>query len=419
MGVVGGGVLQAIRGKSTLLAQEIGRSVSVVKVLVKDLNKKRSFEITKNLLTTDPMEVIASPEIDVVIEVMGGEQPALDYISKALAMGKSVITANKEVMAKHGHDLLSMANESGVYLLYEASVGGGIPIIGPLTEDLAGNRIEATRAIINGTTNYILTKMSYEDMEFGEALREAQALGYAEADPASDIEGTDAAYKLAILASLAFRTRVRDDDVYREGISRITAKDIRYANELGYVVKLMAIAKRKGNSIEARVHPALVPGDTPLGKVDGVFNAVEIECDMVGRVLFHGRGAGALPTASAIVADLIGAARAIVEGLHPTVLPSSDEFIEICPISDLCTRYYIRVTVADRAGVLAQLSKILGEMQISIASVIQKESDPALQTAELVITTHPSREKDVQQALRDLQELDVVKEISNVLRVEE
>ncbi len=419
LGVVGGGVLKAVNGKSMLLAEEIGLPVSVIKVLVRDLNKERDLEVTKSLLTTDPMEVISNPDVDVVIEVMGGEQPALDYISKAIQMGKSVITANKEVMAKHGHELLGMAMEKGVHLLFEASVGGGIPIIGPLTKDLAANNIEATRAIINGTTNYILTKMSYEDVEFGDALREAQALGYAEADPASDVEGTDAAYKLAILASLAFRTRVKDEDVYREGISSITAKDIRYADELGYAVKLMAIARRRGDSIEARVHPVLVPKDTPLGKVDGVFNAVEVECDMVGKVLFHGRGAGEFPTTSAIIGDLIEAGRAIVDGLSTSRPRYIEDSIKICPMSDLATRYYIRVTVADQAGVLAQLSKILGELQISIASVMQKESDPALQTAELVITTHISKEMDVQQAMKGLQELHLVKQIDNVLRVEE
>ena len=419
LGVVGSGVAEALTQKSALIAQQIGRPICITRILVRDLDKPRALELPPSLLTTNPGDILEDPSVDLVVEVMGGERPALDHLSQALRSGKSVVTANKEVMAKHGEELLALAASNGVQILFEASVGGGIPIIKPLMKDLRANEIEALRAIINGTTNYILTRMTYDDMDFAQALQEAQELGYAESDPTNDVEGIDAAYKLAILASLAFRTRVHIQDVYREGISRLTAKDLRYARELGYVVKLMAIAKRKGDQIEARVHPALIHQEAPLAKVDGVFNAVEVEGDLVGKVLFHGRGAGSAPTTSAVVADILDVGWTIANEAPTIAAASPGRAVTVCPISDLVARYYIRVTVADRAGVLAQLATVLGNLQISIASVIQKEADPAAQTAELVITTHVSRERDVQQALTELQELEVVKEICNFLRVEE
>ncbi|MBF8267820.1 MAG: hom [Dehalococcoidia bacterium] len=330
-----------------------------------------------------------------------------------------MVTANKEVMAKHGPELLALAAEKGAQILFEASVGGGIPIIRPLMEDLRANEIGAIRAIINGTTNYILTRMTYENVDFVQALREAQELGYAESDPTNDVEGIDAAYKLAILASIAFQTRVHPQDVYREGISRLKAKDFRYARELGYVIKLMAIAKRVGDELEVRVHPALIPREAPLAKVDGVFNAVEVEGDLVGRVLFHGRGAGAMPTTSAVVGDILNIGWNIGRGIRGGHDLPPDRVMGIRPIDALVARYYIRMTVVDRSGVLAQIARLLGDLQISIASVIQKEADLQAQTAEIVITTHPSQERDVQQALKDLEVMGVVKEIGNFLRVEE
>ena len=322
-------------------------------------------------------------------------------------------------MAKHGPELLELAARNGAHLLFEASVGGGIPILGPLTKSLRGNEIRGIRAIINGTTNYILTKMSQEDVEFSQALGEAQELGYAEADPTNDVEGIDAGYKLAILASLAFHTRVASQDVHLEGITRLTGRDFQYARELGYVIKLMAIATNRDGRMEARVHPALLPQDAPLAKVDGVLNAVEVEGDLVDRVLFHGRGAGSMPTASAMVGDILEVASSIANGLPAAGLISLDRQLSLCPIADLETRYYIRATVLDRAGVLAQMAAILGNLKISIASVIQKEVGRNDGTAELVITTYHSRERDVQQALEELERLDVVKEIGNLLRVEE
>ena len=419
LGVVGGGVLDALSRNDSATTRSVSRPIQVTRILVRDPDKPRQVEFDRQMLTADAAHVLEDPSVDIVAEAMGGEHPALDYIRTALEAGKSVVTANKEVMAKHGPELLELAARRGAHLLFEASVGGGIPILGPLTRSLRGNEICGIRAIINGTTNYILTKMSNEGMEFADALREAQELGYAEADPTNDVEGIDAGYKLAILASLAFHTRVAAQDVHLEGISRLAGRDFRYARELGYVIKLMAIASNRDGSVEARVHPALVPQDAPLAKVDGVLNAVEVEGDLVDKVLFHGRGAGSMPTASAMVGDIIEVAWSMANGLPAAGFLTLDREVNICPISDLVTRYYIRATVLDRAGVLAQMASILGNLQISIASVIQKEVDLDDGTAELVITTYHSKERDVQQALMELEGLDVVKEIGSLLRVEE
>jgi homoserine dehydrogenase len=419
LGLVGSGVAQALTQKNSLIAKQIGCSISIARILVRDLEKPRAFNPPSDLLTTDSKDILEDPQVDIVVEVIGEERPAVDYIHQALESGKSVVTANKEVMAKHGPELMALAAKNGARILFEASVGGGIPVIRPLMEDLRANEFRAIRAIINGTTNYILTQMTYEGVDFEQALLAAQDLGYAEPDPTNDVEGIDAAYKLAILASLAFQTKIHARDVYREGIARLKAKDFRYARELGYVIKLMALAKRKGGEVEVRVHPALLPQEAPLAKVDGVFNAVEVEGDLVGSVLFHGRGAGSMPTTSAVVADIMNIGWNISRGMRggDPVLP--DEALGIRPMDALVTSYYIRITVADRSGVLAQIARVLGDRQISIASVIQKDTDSLAQTAEMVITTHPSRELDVQQALTELEGLEVVVEIGNFLRVEE
>jgi homoserine dehydrogenase len=353
-----------------------------------------------------------------VVEMMGAEQPAYDYLKAALQAGRYAVTANKEVMAKHGPTLLALAAEKGVDIMYEASVGGGIPIVSPLKRDLSANDITSVRAIINGTTNYILTRMSREGMDFQEALKQAQSLGYAEPDPTNDIEGHDAAYKIAILASLAFHTRVAPDAVYREGISRLTARDLSYAAELGYAVKLLAIGRREdGSTVQVRVHPALVPGEELLAKVDGVMNAVQVEGDLTGRVLFQGAGAGSLPTTSAVMADVLDAARSVVLGSRPFPWRyTSDMLVE--PISELVTRYYIRLEVADRPGVLAGIASAFGENGVSIASVIQKETDEAAQSAEIVIMTHAAQEAWIRKSLEILDELTEVRQIGSVVRVE-
>jgi homoserine dehydrogenase len=413
---VGAAVARTLVQKRDVYARLLGRPLEVAGILVKDAAKSRQ-GIDASLLTTDAAKLLHDPEIDIVVEMLGVEYPSVDYIATALARGKQVVTANKEVMAKHGARLLALAREHGVDLLYEASVGGGIPIIAPLKRDLLANEITAVSAIINGTTNYILTAMSREGADFADALKRAQELGYAEPDPANDVEGEDARYKLAILASLAFRAPVQRDEIYREGITKLTAKDFRYAAELGYAIKLLALARRQDGGIQARVHPVLLPADAPLAKVDGVLNAIQVEGDLVGRVNFQGPGAG-FPTVSAVIADVLDAAQSVITGRKPAY--AADEApSHIVPISELVTRYYVRITVADQPGVLAQIATKLGDAQISIASVIQKEADAASKTAELVMMTHEAREAAMQGALKALSELDVVQEIGNFLRVEE
>ena len=420
LGVVGSGVARSLIEKSDVFASRVGVPVVLRKVLVRDAAKKRGVDLDPALITTDP-EVALGTECDIVVEVMGGEQPAYDYLQRALGDGRYVVTANKEVMAKHGPALLASATEVGTDILYEASVGGGIPIISPLKRDLSANDISSLRAIINGTTNYILTRMSRDGMDFDTALQQAQALGYAEADPTNDIEGHDAVYKLAILASLAFHTHVRPESIHREGITRLTARDFRYAAELGYAIKLLAIARRdppEADGIQVRVHPALVPGDGLLAKVDGVLNAVQVEGDLTGRVLFQGAGAGSLPTTSAVMGDVLDAARSIAQGGRPFSWRYTSD-IPVKPMSGLLSRYYIRVEVADKPGVLAVIARSFGDHDVSIASVIQKETDDAAQTAELVIVTHAAREESVQESLAQIEGLDDVKQVANLIRVED
>ena len=389
------------------------------KALVRDISKPRSQSVPPHLLTTDPEDILGDPEIQLVVEVMGGESPAAAYIRRAVSEGKHVVTANKEVMAKHGPELISLAADKKVNLLFEAAVGGGIPIVGPLTKDLLANEISSIHAIINGTTNYVLTRMAGEGISFSEALKEAQELGYAEADPTNDVEGTDAAYKLAVLATLAFHTRVHPDDVYREGISRLEAKDFLYARELGYAIKLLAIARGGGDGVQVRVHPTLVPQDHMLAKVDGVFNAIEAEGDLIGRVLFHGRGAGREPTTSAVVGDVVEVARRIRSGTEPAPAVELDASRTVVPMSSLTSKYYLRLNVADTPGVLAQIAGIFGDLNISIASVLQKDVDPATQTAEIVVTTHPASEEAMQRSLTLIEGLGAVRRINNMVRIED
>lgn len=419
MGVVGGGVARALSEKRTLIEGLAGAPVSLRSVLVRDANKRRSDDLPRDLLTTDIETVLGDPEIDIVVEVMGGENPALDYILKSISLGKHIVTANKEVMARHGPDILTMARKKGVRVLFEASVAGGTPIVAPLYRDLAVNDVISIHGIINGTTNYILTRMTEDGVDFAEALKEAQELGYAEADPTNDVEGIDAAYKLAILSTLGFRARVKDSDVYREGITRLTARDFLYARELGYVIKLLAIAGRKNGGVQARVHPAFVPADVMIAKVDGVLNAVEVETDLAGRVLFHGAGAGSKPTTSAVVADVVDVARDVAGDVKPSASFELAEDGGTCPISELETKYYLRLSVTDRPGVFARIATVLGDLSISIASVIQKESDEAAGTAEIVLMTHTAGEAAMQQALQLLDGLDVVNAVGNMVRVEE
>jgi homoserine dehydrogenase len=416
-GNVGAAVARTLLERRDLYQGRLGRPLELKAVYTRDPSRSRQ-GVDPRLLTADASVILGDPGVAIVIELLGVEEPAVSWIERALRSGKHVVTANKEVMAKHGPKLRALARQSGVELLYEASVGGGIPIIAPLRRDLLANRLTAISAIINGTTNYILTAMSREGADFNEALRQAQALGYAEPDPSNDVEGEDARYKLAILASLAFRTAVSRDDIYREGITRLAARDFRYAAELGYAIKLLALARWQDGGIQARVHPVLLPQESPLAKVDGVLNAVQVEGDLAGRVNFQGRGAGPLPTASAVIADVLDAARSISAGRRNAAF-EDEAAARIIPMSELVTRYYIRLTVADRPGVLAQIAARLGEAEISIASVIQKETHVDARTAELVIMTHEAREQSMQAALAAVEALDVVEAIGNFLRVEE
>jgi homoserine dehydrogenase len=421
LGVVAGQVARVLADKTDELAQKVGCPLVLrkVKVLPPDLARPQAKKMPARLFTTDDNEFFREPGIDIVVEAIGGEHPAAEYIKRALTGGKHVVTSNKEVIAKHGIELLAIARRSGVGLQYEASVGGGIPLIAPFKHDLVANSISGIFAIINGTTNYILTMMAKEGMDFKTALKQAQRLGYAEANPENDIEGIDAHYKLAILASLAFQTQVRPQDIYREGISRLNGRDFRYARELDFAIKLLAIAKRSGNAIEARVHPVFIPAGSFLAKVDGVYNAVHVEGDLVGKVLFIGEGAGAKPTSSAVLADIVASARKIITGVGSISTWKAASGRRIMPIEEIETKYYIRLTAKDQPGVLAQIARVFGDNAISISSAIQPESDAKTKTAEIVIMTHPAREKAMQTALRELAKLEVVREIANFIRVED
>ncbi len=418
LGVVGSEVANALLQRSERLSEQVGASVALRKVLVRNPSKKRPYAFAPELLTTNPDDIFNAPDIDIVIELVGGEQPAADYIRRAIVSRKHVVTANKEVIAKNGYRLLTLAAQHGVDLRYEASVGAGIPILSPLQQDLAANEISAIKAIVNGTTNYILTKMAREGLPYEQALQQAKELGYAEPDPTNDVEGIDAAYKLAILASLAFHTPVKPSAIFREGISRLDPKDFTYAHELGYAVKLLAIAKQTDNGLEARVHPSLTPLESQLATVDGVFNAIQIEGDLVGSLVFYGRGAGGRPTSSTVVADVLTIARAIA--LEGIIRPRMElgRRIPVIPMADIQTRYYFRLSVTDQPGVLAQIARVLGDQRISISSVIQKELDAVAQTAQIVILTHPATEKSVQAAISECGSLPLVKQVGALIRVE-
>ncbi len=414
LGTIGSGVFRALAERVEAIAGATGAPVVLRRVL-----EKRPVDIEPSLLTTDFQQILDDPGIDIVIELLGGEHPVVDFIRQCLSAGKHVVTANKEVIAKHGAELLALAGDKGVALQFEASVGGGIPLLLPLQHGLMANEVSTIYGIINGTTNYILSRMSQERTGFGEALKKAQELGYAEADPSNDVEGRDAVYKLAILASVAFHTTVRPEDIYCEGISRLAGPDFLYARELGYEIKLLAIAKQAGDQIEARVHPVFIPQDFLLAKVGGVYNAVQVEGDLVGQLIFYGRGAGAQPTSSAVVSDVIAIGQAIACGKKVPSVTRPSRARAVKPMSDLRTRYYLRISLADRPGVLGQIARILGDAGISIASVIQKETDETNQTAVIVIMTHTAREESLQSALADMRKLPAVKRIGNVIRVEE
>ncbi len=421
LGIVASQVARVLTEKANLLAEQAGCPVVLrkIKVLPQDMSRPQVAEMDAALFTTDDDQFFNTPGIDIIVEAIGGEQPALEYLRRALSGGRYVVTSNKEVVAKHAAELLSLARENGVELRCEASVGGGIPLISPFQHDLVANEIKGIYAIINGTTNYILTRMDKDGLDFASALGQAQQLGYAEADPTNDVEGIDAVYKLAILASLAFKCQVRPDDIYREGISRLSARDFRYAREFGFAIKLLAIAKQSDGSLEVRVHPVFLPQDSFLAKVDGVYNAVLAEGDLVGKVILLGEGAGPLPTSSAVVADVVQAAIDVRRGTDGVGHWRIAGDVALKPMAQVETRYYFRLSTADTAGVLAQIAQVLGDHKISISSAIQKEADSATQAAEIVLMTHPAPESAAQKALAGLERLSVVREVSNLIRVED
>ena len=412
-GNVGGAVLAAMQAGADRYASIVGRPLALRRVLVRDPSKPRS-GVAEGAITTSIDDVLDDPGTQIVVELMGGEQPAHEYIERSLRAGRHVVSANKEVIAKAGASLLEVAAENGVRLLYEAAVGGGIPIVSPLSRDLLANEITSVTAIINGTTNYMLTSMSRDGTGYAEALAEAQRLGYAEPDPAADVEGIDAAYKLAILCGLAFGVVVAPEEVATQGISALTADDLRYADTLGYAVKLLATGRLVDGEIIASVQPTLIARDEPLAKVDGVLNAIQFEGDLVGRVVFEGPGAGPAPTASSVLADVLDVARDIAGG-RPVLPVPRYRRARVRRPSEHHSRYYLRLTVADQAGVFAQLGSALGGHGISIASVIQVEVDENAQTAEVVITTHEAAGAALDGALAEIRALDVVSEVGSVL----
>ena len=414
LGVVGSAVAKALLSRDE--SKECKIPLALVSAVVRDPNKKRSIDLDQTILSDDPQAVINNTSVAIVVELMGGENPAFDYISRSLKAGKHVVTANKEVMCKRGNELLRIAADNNVELKYEASVGGGIPIIGPLTNDLVANRIQSIRAIINGTTNFILTKMAYEGADFDDVLAEAQSLGYAEADPTADVDGFDPMYKLSVLARLAYHTEMPVEGIHREGIRDIHSKDFRYAGELGFTIKLLAAAQVSDESgLLARVHPALIPLEVPMASVNGVLNAVEVEGDLVGSLWFQGPGAGAEPTASAVVGDILKISES--SGINSYGSATFAPF-NIIPMNDHVCQYYMRLTASDQPGVLANVARVLGDAGISISAVLQKDTDIEKTQADLVIMTHPAREANMQTAVSLIRKLETVIQLDNLIRVE-
>ncbi len=417
LGVVGSGTVQLLEQNRQEIERKIGMPIQIKRIAVRDVHKPRAVVVDRSLLTTNAYEILDDPDIDIVCELIGGVDPAKEFVLRALHNRKQVVTANKEMIAKEGHELMEEASRHGLDFQFEGSVAGGIPIIQPMKNALAGNRVFEVMGIINGTTNYILTKMSQERVDFQEVLREAQEHGYAEADPTSDIEGFDAQYKIAILASIAFTSRVHVQDIHVEGITKIEAADIEAARELGYVVKLVGIARRVENDrMQVRVHPALLPQAHPLASTNGVYNAVLVRGETVGDVMFYGRGAGSGPTGSAVVGDIMDVCRNLRYGSTGRVSCTCFEHKRMQPIAEVVTRHYLRMTVQDKPKVLASIATVLGQNDISIESVVQKATHSGL--AEIVWVTHEAAGHHVTQALEEIKRLPVVLNVANWLRVE-
>lgn len=413
LGTVGTGVYKLIRRRSDVMESTIGAELEIKKILVHNKNKKRE-GVDESLLTDDWQDILSDEEIGIVVEVIGGIEPAKTMILEALRAGKNVVSANKDLIAEYGRELLDAAQECGRDFLFEAAVAGGIPIIRPLKQCLAANEISDVLGIVNGTTNYILTKMMEEGMEFGEALKEAQELGYAEADPTADVEGLDAGRKVAIMASLAFHSRVVFSDVYTEGITTITAADIAYAKEFDSVIKLLGVARSTKDGIEAGVYPVMLPQDHPLASVRESFNAVFIHGDAVDDAMFYGRGAGEMPTASAVAGDVIDVARNLQYGCTGRISCTCYRQIPVKDFGEVKNKFFLRMQVENRPGVLAKIAQVFGGHKVSIARVVQKNA--SLERAELVIVTEKVKERHMRDAVAEIGQLESVYEISSVIR---
>jgi homoserine dehydrogenase len=416
-GTVGSGTARILLENNDVLSRRLGFPLELKYIADLDVERDRGISLPKGMLVSDADRVLEDPEVDIVAELIGGTRPAKDFILRAIRNRKHVVTANKALLAADGADIFEEAGKNGVEVGFEASVAGGIPIIKVIREGLVANNILSVYGIINGTANYILTRMTDEGAEFGDVLRDAQRLGYAEADPTFDIEGVDSAHKLTLLASLAYGIPLSYDRVYTEGITEITPTDIELAGELGYRIKLLAIAKRSGGEVELRVHPTMVPRDYLISKVDGVFNAIYVRGDMVGETLYYGRGAGDLPTASAVVSDMAEIASRLMSGAKAPPPAVGHGPMEVKEMEEITSMYYFRFSVLDRPGVLSKISGIFGKNNISISSVIQK-GRRAGETVPLVLLTHTAREKDVRRALRDVDDLPVVTGKTAFIRVE-
>ncbi|MEB3232015.1 MAG: homoserine dehydrogenase [Leptolyngbyaceae bacterium] len=430
LGTVGSGTAKILL--SPAQRHPLMQELEIYRVGERSPDKLRDLGIAPDLFTADLKAIVTEPAVDIVVEVIGGIEPARTLVLEAIAHGKHVVTANKALIARHGDEIFTAAEKAGVYVLLEAAVGGGIPVIEPLKQSLCANRITTIMGIINGTTNYILTRMQNEGGDFAAILKDAQDLGYAEADPTADVDGLDAADKIAILASLAFGGRIHLDQVYCEGIRSITAEDIAYAQRLGFVIKLLAIAKRQQNDaqsapLQIRVHPTLVPTSHPLANVNNVYNAIFVEGDPVGQVMFYGPGAGSGPTASAVVSDILNIAALLkvnrgeatqADGspmLDPLLAPSHQDYCAIAPMDEVITRFYIRLLANDQSGVIGHIGTCFGQHNVSLESVVQ--IGQRNQCAEIVVVTHEVREGDVRQALTALNQYEAIASVPSVLRV--
>ncbi|MFA5411217.1 MAG: homoserine dehydrogenase [Candidatus Omnitrophota bacterium] len=420
LGNVGSGLVKLLRERRTFLSERIGLEINIKKICDKDILSKRDISVEKGLLSRDVSEIIDDPHIDIVIELIGGIHPAREYIVEALKKGKHIITANKALLAEYGRELFALARDRGKNIYFEASVGAGIPIVKSLREGLVANRFGSIFGIVNGTSNYILSEMSNNNRTFSDALRQARLKGFAEKDPALDIEGIDSAHKLILLTYLCFGRLVNLEDIFIEGISRVSLADVNYAKELGFEIKLLAIAKKEADELEVRVHPTLIPKAHLLSSVTGVFNAIYVSSDLAGNLLFYGPGAGQMSAASAVASDLIDLTQDIKAGLfRPTLNIIADKSIKkLRRIDDIESRYYIHFTAVDKPGVLAKISGILAKSGISIASVTQKERSKA-KLVPIVMIIHEAREKNLRLALAAIDRLDVIKEKSVAIRMEE